>query len=482
MLPKPIEPSPPEEGSAPHRAEANEAFPARSDFTGYDVVVVGAGLGGLALAIFLARAGRRVVCIEAEPFPHERVGESLDWSTPALLQALGLSRDLLIEQRVATYKRKIKVEPIGEPEFGAQPDEYTFLREKPFEFEVLTLHVDRTQMDNRLFRIAQDLGVTFVWDRMTRLETAGDRVVACRTEQNWRFVGRWFIDASGRAQMFCKTFGIPKTEYGRPKVCLWTYFKSACEYEGTSFFTDGGAEYLSWIWEIPITPNTVSVGYVGPAEELRQRRPPKLSVDDFLREQMARFPHLRRFAAEQPNFRVQTCSWRSYVYQQVSGPNWLAVGESAALPDPLTANGVTAAFRHAQQAAQLLREAGTAQTLPKRRRSAYETNVRRMGHIFNYCIERIIYDPPIRHGLSTDAALRVYAHFGYSINALFAKFEPRRRLGLFFFGLLLGGVRVWAETWILIGKLGVQLCRSRRWRKLSGPTAVSAPKGAPHVF
>lgn len=91
MPPNPIEVALPEEASAPRHADAGQAFPAGNDSTRYDVVVVGAGLGGLAVAIFLACAGRRVVCIEPEPFPRERVGESLDWSTPALLRALGLA-------------------------------------------------------------------------------------------------------------------------------------------------------------------------------------------------------------------------------------------------------------------------------------------------------------------------------------------------------------------------------------------------------
>lgn len=467
MPPNPVEVAPPEKASA-----ANYA----------DVVIIGAGPGGLATAILLARANRKVVCIDAESFPRERVGESLDWSTPALLRMLGLASELLVEQRVGTHKRKIKVEPVGEPVFGAQPDEYKFLSKRPFEFEVLTLHVDRTQMDMRLLRTAQDLGVSFVWDRITRVETAGDRVVACWTGQNGQFKGRWFIDASGRAQLFARTLRIPKTEYGRPKTCLWTYFKSPCVYDGTTFFTDGRAEYLSWIWEIPITPDTVSVGYVVSAEEFRQLRLPKRSVKDVLLGAMARFPRLERLTVERPDFGVRTCSWRCYVQRRVSGLNWLMVGESAALPDPLTSNGVTAAFRHAQQAADVLLEAETAGTLPRRQRGAYETNVRRMGNIYNYCIERVIYDPPVRRGLSTDAALRVYAHFGYLINALFTKFQPRRAPGLFLFGLLLLGVRVWMETWVVIGKLGTLLCRFRHWRRLSGSTPLSAPKGTPQAF
>ncbi|MBI4461497.1 MAG: FAD-binding protein [Acidobacteria bacterium] len=70
----------PEEASAPRHADAGQAFPAGNDFTRYDVVVVGAGLGGLAVAIFLARAGRRVSALNPSRF---RANESASlWIGP----------------------------------------------------------------------------------------------------------------------------------------------------------------------------------------------------------------------------------------------------------------------------------------------------------------------------------------------------------------------------------------------------------------
>jgi flavin-dependent dehydrogenase len=44
----------------------------------YDVAVIGAGIAGLAASSFLRRAGRTVVCLDARPYPHHQVGESLD--------------------------------------------------------------------------------------------------------------------------------------------------------------------------------------------------------------------------------------------------------------------------------------------------------------------------------------------------------------------------------------------------------------------
>ena len=43
-------------------------------------------------------------------------------------------------------------------------------------------------------------------------------------------------------------------------------------------------------------------------------------------------------------------SFRSRAYAGVAGTNWLIAGEAASMVDPITANGVTAALRHAAEA------------------------------------------------------------------------------------------------------------------------------------
>ena len=62
----------------------------------YDVTLIGDGLAGMASSIHLAKAGLKVLCIEGETASGDEVGESLDWSAPALLEALGLPMEMLI--------------------------------------------------------------------------------------------------------------------------------------------------------------------------------------------------------------------------------------------------------------------------------------------------------------------------------------------------------------------------------------------------
>jgi menaquinone-9 beta-reductase len=72
-----------------------------------EVTIIGAGLAGMAASLHLAEAGYHVVCIGPDMGSKPPVGESLDWSSPALLEALGLPMDRLIRDDIATYKRHV---------------------------------------------------------------------------------------------------------------------------------------------------------------------------------------------------------------------------------------------------------------------------------------------------------------------------------------------------------------------------------------
>ena len=124
--------------------------------TTYDVAVLGGGMAGLAAAIHLRLRGFSVLCIEPDRFPHARVGESLDWSSPGLLASLGIPGDSLIADRFATYKKNIRIVSNDRPPYDAQPEPW--FRNPPIGFNIVTLHVDRVEMDRRLFARATELG------------------------------------------------------------------------------------------------------------------------------------------------------------------------------------------------------------------------------------------------------------------------------------------------------------------------------------
>src|SRR5450755_3868203 len=260
-----------------------------------DVTVIGGGLAGKAAALHLARAGLKVVCIEPQHPDRPPLGESLDWSAPALLDAIGLSSDHLIAARIATWKRHVTLKMRDGCDAHYVPS--TWLGGAPFYVNLATLHVERAQLDDEILDRVLNEGITFVRDRVVNVETDGRKICAVTTESGARFSSPWFIDASGiGASVVARKFSLPSLQYGPTKVAMWTYFKVPLEVEGTTLYMDPKpAEYLEWIWEIPVSPDSVSVGYVAPGTAVKamlSRAKPDHggSVDDIFRQQLAKFP------------------------------------------------------------------------------------------------------------------------------------------------------------------------------------------------
>jgi AraC-like DNA-binding protein len=97
-------------------------------------------------------------------------------------------------------------------------------------------------------------------------------------------------------------------------------------------------------------------------------------------------------------------------------PNWLVIGESAAMVDPMTSNGVTAALRHAVEAARLVVRNRDRKQLPWLSRTMYSRRVLDMANFFNSGIEKVVYDWPIRNRIGPLTAGDVYTIPAWSIN------------------------------------------------------------------
>jgi flavin-dependent dehydrogenase len=419
--------------------------------TRYDVAVIGAGIAGLTASIYLREAGLRVVCLDRKGYPQSKVGESLDWSSPWFLQTVGLPSSTLLDDRIATLKAKIAVLEPGMDKWTATPP--GGIRRSPWRFETLTLHVDRTALDQRVHERAVARGVDFIWERVALVERDGDRLNACVTGGGRRIEARWFIDASGTARFLARAFEIPAVDYGRRKVCFWTYFDGPPLDTGTTFFLDSREPYLCWIWDIPISPERTSVGLVVSADRVQADRRSGLSNKQILTAALAPYERFAAAVASQPDFDVQATSFQPYVTSRVCGTNWLMVGEAAAMPDPLTGNGVTSGMRHARWATAVIVRTGSRPEIGARDRRWFSRHVHRLGHSFNAHIERVIYQSPVRRGLGMRAATIIYTLFAFFMNALYTRFDPAGPVGMAIFDGLFVVARVWVATWVSVSRI-----------------------------
>ena len=406
-----------------------------------DVTVIGGGLAGMAASIHLAEAGLRVLCIEADPIDGDPVGESLDWSAPELLRRLGLTKEGLFEQGIATYKRHVVLKLRDGSQQQYVPGEW--LGKPPYNVDLRTLHVDRIQLNQAIREIVLGKGIRLVSDRVVHIETAGRIVKAVVTAGGDRLVSPWFLDASGSgATLFPRIFKSPVYEYGPHKVAMWDYFTVPESVDGTTLHADGaGPRYMEWVWQIPIHPRTISVGYVCPGEAVKVKRQQGLSIQDIFAAQLQQFPDLENLYREPANKPPRTTSFRCRVFARTAGPNWLVAGEAAAMVDPMTSNGVTAALRQAEEASRLIIRFRKRRSIPRLSASMYSQRVLSLARFFNSAIEDVLYDWPIRNRIGPFRAGDMYTIPAWSINVIYSRARPQGFISTTLFRLLLASLR-----------------------------------------
>ena len=352
----------------------------------------------------------------------------------------------LVQSQVATWKKHVTLKTRDGRSKQYVPS--AWLGDKPFRVELRTLHVDRLKLDQELLNIARTQGVEWLHDKVVGIERDGKKIAAVVTASGSRISAPWFIDASGfGGSAIAREFNIPAITSGPPKVALWAYFPVTEAIEGTTLYMDPSAEdYLDWIWEIPIQEKGVSVGYVLSGAAMKALRAEGLSVEEIFRRQLTKFP---RFAAalEASNIdKVHVTSFRCRAHVKTAGPNWMMAGEAASMVDPITANGVTAALRHASEAASMIRRFQSTGVLPRRVRTCYSARVLLLAKFFNGGIEKIVYEPPVRNHIGLARSGVIYTAPAWSMNAVYARLKPTGMLSTGLVALALSAFRggAWA--------------------------------------
>jgi flavin-dependent dehydrogenase len=347
----------------------------------------------------------------------------------------------LLDEEMATWKRHVILKlRSGASEHYVPSD---WLARPPFNVELRTIHVDREKLDRALREIVVSAGVTWFRDRVVRVERLDRTVTSVVTQTGAEIFSRWYLDASGSAtSLFPRLFDLPADEFGPKKVAMWDYFPAPKPLEGTTINADcEGPSYMSWVWQIPIHPETISVGYVAAGESVGEKRKQGMSLQDIFREQLGQYAETSHLAQSSAAVSPRTTSFRCRAYSKTNGPNWLVIGESAAVVDPMTSNGVTAALRHAEEASQIIVRSRNRKQLPWLARSLYSRRVRYMANFFNSGIEKVVYDWPVRTRIGPIRAGDVYTIPAWSINNIYSRIRPSGIASTILFGMFLGTLR-----------------------------------------
>lgn len=360
----------------------------------YDVAVIGGGPGGTALAIFLARHGRRCLVVEQSRFPRYHIGESLVPHTYGILDRLGL----LPKLKASPYPEKHSVRFVAPDGQESTP---FYFSETILGDGARTWQIERSTFDRLMLDHARENGVEVREGRtVQQVLFDGDRAtgLAIQNGQGPETVNaKVVVDASGRATVIGRQLNLKGDVPGLNKASLWGYYRGGKRLPGidsgeTTMFIipDGG-----WFWYIPLPDDIVSVGIVADPDYLFTGDGTPEQI--FEREVRKCIPLMERLASANREGPVRGLQRLAYLNRQTCGDGWVMIGDARAFLDPIYSSGLFLALGSAELAAGCIEGALAANDTSSARLGTFEPalwkgvdTVRRLIHGF--------YDPQFSFG------------------------------------------------------------------------------------
>ncbi|HIG69663.1 MAG TPA: NAD(P)/FAD-dependent oxidoreductase [Myxococcales bacterium] len=313
----------------------------------WDVIVAGAGPGGTATAIPLAKAGVRVLVLERDEFPRFHIGESLLPSAEQLVTKLGIKPD----PNVFLYKRGAQF--VCEETGRRQSFDFSGALPGPQRY---AWQVDRARFDTILRDRAVDVGADVRHGiQVLDVECQEDRV-RVRTNHGDQ-IARYFVDATGLDRLLARQLGSSRSFDRFGKAAIFTHFSGLGEAARAEFSPGNDIRIViipdGWLWAIPLTQDRLSVGLVSRLSGLRPAR-----LDEYLETSLL-FTRLLEGTTRGATKMIGNFSFENTAS---SGARYTCVGDSACFIDPIFSSGVSLAIARGLAVAEPLAaalEAGT---------------------------------------------------------------------------------------------------------------------------
>jgi flavin-dependent dehydrogenase len=308
-----------------------------------DVLVIGGGPAGSAIAALLAEEGWHVEVLEKDHHPRFRIGESLLPRSMPMLERLGVLPEIdRIGMRkygaelVSQYDGRSRTLYFARAADGSQPYAY---------------HVRRSDFDQILFKNCIAKGArAHEGIRVRRVEFRPGHTSLIHSEdeqgQSRTWEARFVVDATGRDTFLSSQLGGKERNPHHNSAAVFSHFEGVRRHCGLdegnisiAWFDHG------WFWVIPFKDGVTSVGVVCWPAYLKTR---KTDLDRFLWDTIALCPPLaERMKDARMVMPAQAASNFAYQRPNMSGLGYIMIGDAFAFIDPVFSSGVHLALNSA---------------------------------------------------------------------------------------------------------------------------------------
>ena len=392
-----------------------------------DVLVVGAGPAGSAVAALLARAGYSVVAVDRAGFPRDKAcSEYMSPETVRLLDGLGVV-GALEAAGAAPLEGTLVTAAHGSRLHGR------FALAGPPPFRPTGLSVSRRVLDHTLIGAARDAGAV-VLERTAVEELVYDRGAVAgavvRDEGGGRRVlrARLTVGADGLRSLVARRIG--RRRHGRPRRLAFVAHVDGVEGMGDSAELHVGRRAYAGL--NPIGGGRTNVALVLDAE---LARPSRGRAEGFLLESLRQFPGVYQRVAHGTLARPVLATGPFAAWSgRVVAHGAALVGDAADFFDPFTGEGICSAIRGAMLLAHTADQALAAGARPHGPVSARSLRgyprARRTAFAGKWAIERLIGYGMLFPGLFDRAVARLGRRAGMAdtLIGVTGDFVPARRV------------------------------------------------------